>query len=143
MNHGDRHTRAWTLLAGALAVHVIDEALTGFLDFYNPLVLRMRETLGWWPMPTFTFGVWLTGLAVLVLVLFLLAPIIRRGGPAVTAMSWLFATIMFFNGVGHLAGSLYFERWLPGATSAPLLLITSVMLARATIARRGMGPDFL
>lgn len=130
------------LLAGALAIHVIDETLTGFLDFYNPLVLRMREILGWWPMPAFTFGVWLTGLALLVLALFLLAPIVRRGGPAVIVMSWLLATIMFLNGVAHLAGSIYFERWLPGATSAPLLLITSVMLARATMSRirRDIGP---
>jgi hypothetical protein len=37
---------------------------------------------------------------------------------------------MFLNGVGHLAGSIYFDRWLPGATSAPLLLIASVMLGQ-------------
>jgi hypothetical protein len=42
---------------------------------------------------------------------------------------------MFMNGVGHLAGSVYFERWLPGATSAPLLLITSIGLGRA-VSRR-------
>jgi hypothetical protein len=43
---------------------------------------------------------------------------------------------MFLNGLGHLGGSLYFQRWLPGATSAPLLLVASVMLARATWMRR-------
>ena len=37
-----RHLRAWRLLVGALAPHVLDEALTGFLDFYNPLVLSIR-----------------------------------------------------------------------------------------------------
>src|SRR5262245_56259557 len=45
---------AWVLLWTALAVHVTDEALTGFLSVYNPTVralqarfwLRPRHTLG-------------------------------------------------------------------------------------------------
>ena len=36
------------------------------------------------------------------------------------------------TGSGHLAGSVYWDRWLPGATSAPLLLVASLLLARAT-----------
>jgi len=127
-----RHMRAWLLLAGALAAHVADEALTGFLDFYNPLVLRIRAELPWFPMPTFTFGVWLAGLVALVLVLVMLAPAVRRGATGTRLASWVLSVIMLFNGIGHLAGSVYFQRWLPGATSAPLLLAASVFLARAT-----------
>jgi hypothetical protein len=51
---------------------------------------------------------------------------------------WVLAVIMFMNGVGHLAGSVYFGRWLPGATTAPLLLITSFALARAVWRRLGL-----
>jgi hypothetical protein len=47
------------------------------------------------------------------------------------------AVIMFMNGAGHLAGSAYFQRWLPGATTAPLLLVTSLALARAVWRRSG------
>lgn len=131
-----RHMRAWLLLVAALALHVIDEASTGFLDFYNPLVLRIRSQVPWFPMPTFTFGVWLAGLVLLVTVLAGLAPAVRRGGVVVWVLSWLFSAIMFMNGLGHLAGSLYFWRWLPGATSAPLLLAASVLLANATTRAR-------
>ena len=46
---------AWIWIWAALALHVADEALNGFLYIYNPTVLAMREKLGWWPMPTFTF----------------------------------------------------------------------------------------
>jgi hypothetical protein len=127
--------RAWLALVGALALHVVDEAATDFLGFYNPLVLAIRSRVGWFPMPTFTFGVWLAGLAALVAVLALLAPAVRRGGSGTRAASWIFATLMFLNGLGHLAGSLYFERWLPGATTAPLLLLASAMLARSTYGR--------
>ena len=127
--------RAWLFLVAALAVHVADEALTGFLDFYNPLVLSLRERIWWFPMPTFTFGVWLAGLIFAVAALALATPLIRRGGRAAIAVSCALAVVMFLNGAGHLAGSLYFDRWLPGATSSPLLLVASVMLARQALRR--------
>ena len=127
-----RHMHAWLLLVGALAVHVVDEAATDFLGFYNPLVLSIRRHIPWFPMPTFTFGVWLAGLLVLVLVLAAFAPAVRRGAKATQFVSWLLSAILFINGLGHLVGSLYFGRWLPGATSAPLLLGASVLLAWAT-----------
>jgi hypothetical protein len=134
-----RHVRAWLLLTAALALHVLDEALTGFLDFYNPLVLSARSQIPWFPMPTFTFGVWIGGLVLLVLVLALLGPVVRRGGFAIRLASWVLSVIMFMNGLGHLAGSLYFQTWLPGATSAPFLLAASLLLARATWQRAGSG----
>ena len=131
-----RRARAWLVLVGVLGLHVVDEALTDFLDFYNPLVLRIREQMAWFPMPTFTFNVWLTGLIAASVVLALLTPAIRGGSLPARLASYAFSALMFANGLGHLGGSLYFQRWLPGATSAPLLLIASVMLARAT-GRRG------
>ena len=130
-----RHARAWLLLVAALALHVADEALTHFLEFYNPLVLRIRSRIAWFPMPTFEFDAWLTGLILVVIILGLLTPLVRRGAVGTRLASWILAVIMFFNGLGHLVGSAYFQRWLPGATSAPLLLVASVMLARATRAR--------
>lgn len=135
-----RHMRAWLLLVGAFAVHVVDEALTNFLEFYNPLVLSIRSQIPWFPMPTFTFAVWFAGLIVLVLVLGFLAPAVRRGAVATGLASWMFSVIMFMNGLGHLAGSIYFDRWLPGATSAPLLLAASLLLAYVTWERQRSGP---
>ena len=131
-----RHVRAWHYLTAALALHVADEALTGFLDFFNPLILSIRERVAWFPMPTFTFGPWLAGLTILVLTLALLSPWIRKGGAGPAAASWIFSVIMLLNGIGHLLGSAYFGRWLPGATSAPLLLVAGVMLAQRTLERQ-------
>jgi len=131
-----RHMQAWLLLVAALVVHVVDEALTDFLDFYNPLVLSIRSQVPWFPMPVFTFLMWLAGLVVLVLVLAGLAPAVRLGVTGTQLASWVLSAIMFLNGVGHLAGSVYFQRWLPGATSAPLLLVASLVLARATSRRQ-------
>ena len=124
-----RHANAWRILAIVLGLHVADEALTGFLDFYNPLVLSFRPEWSRFP-PTFDFDAWLGGLIVLVIVLLLLTPWIRSGGSGPRVASWIFAVIMFVNGCAHLLGSAYFSRWLPGATTGPLLLGASVYLAR-------------
>jgi len=129
------HQRAWFLLVGALAIHITDEALTGFLEFYNPLVLSIRSRVPWFPMPTFTFRSWLGGLAALVLVLVALGWPVRRGAPGTRVASWALVSIMFLNGLAHLGGSVYFRQWLPGTTSAPLLLACSVLLGRRTWAR--------
>jgi hypothetical protein len=132
-----RHMQTWFVLVSALAVHIVDEAVTDFLGFYNPLVQGIRSRIPWFPMPTFTFGVWLAGLIALVLLLALLGPVVRRGAAGTRLASWVLSGIMFLNGLGHLTGSLYFHRWLPGATSAPLLLVASVLLARSTWQRKG------
>ena len=127
-----RHLRGWFFLVGALAVHVIDEAMPGFLGFYSPLVRSIRSRVPWFPMPTFTFGIWLAGLTAGVLLLVLLAQAVHRNASGTRLASWLLSGIMFLNGLGHLGGSLFFRRWLPGTTSAPLLLFGSILLARRT-----------
>jgi hypothetical protein len=45
-------------------MHVADEAATVFLSIYNPTATALREKLGYWPMPNFTFESSLTGLVV-------------------------------------------------------------------------------
>ena len=44
---------AWIALCLAFALHVIDEASTGFLSVYNPTVLALRAKLGFWPHADF------------------------------------------------------------------------------------------
>jgi hypothetical protein len=127
-----RHLQAWLLLVAALATHVIDEAANEFLGFYNPLVRSIRARVAWFPMPTFTFGIWLAGLALLVIVLALMSRAVRQGAMGTRQASWALAVIMFLNGVGHLGGSFFFQRWLPGTSSAPLLVGASIWLALRT-----------
>jgi hypothetical protein len=111
---------------------LLDEALTGFLALYNPIVRQARAVLGWWPMPEFTFGVWLTGLIVLVGVLLALSPFAFRGAPAMRVAAYPYATIMLLNGIGHLGASVYLGRWAPGATTAPLLIVSSLWLFKCS-----------
>jgi hypothetical protein len=136
-----RFGRAWLALTAVLAAHVLDEALTDFLSVYNPIVRAARARYPWFPMPTFTFGPWITGLAILVLLLVALAPLAYARNPIVRAASYPFGVIMLLNGIGHLAGSLYFGRWMPGATTAPFLIVTSIGLLAAARGRGQKGHE--
>jgi len=135
-----RHGWAWVALTAALAAHVADEALNDFLSIYNPTVEAMRERLPWWPMPTFTFGVWLGGLIAAVILLFLVSRFVFQGRRAMVPLSYVYAGIMLLNGCGHFLGSVYMRGAMPGVYSAPLLIAASVWLAmsanRASESRR-------
>jgi hypothetical protein len=140
---------AWILLCLALAIHVLDEALTGFLKVYNPTVLALRQRLGYWPMPPFEFRNWLTGLIVLVVILLALSPFAFRGARAFRPFFYLFAILMLANGLGHIAAtilgqtvsSVHFARPAPGFYSAPLLLAGSIysllQLRKTRVSREG------
>jgi hypothetical protein len=117
-------------MAVTIALHVTDEAATDFLSVYNPAVRTIRARLPLLPLPTFTFGVWLAGLILGILLLLALSPLAFRGRRWVIWASFPLAVLMFGNGLGHIGGSCYLGRLMPGVYSAPLLLIASVWLFR-------------
>jgi hypothetical protein len=142
---GRRTRTAWLCLVFALALHVVDEAMTGFLGVYNPTVHVLRERLGWFPMPIFRFEVWVIGLVTLVLVLALATPLVERGPRISRVLANGVAGLMVLNGLAHIAGSVLgrtvpevqFERPMPGFWSSPVLItaaISFIMVGRARAA---------
>jgi hypothetical protein len=117
-------------MAVVIALHVTDEAATDFLSVYNPAVYAIRARLPFLPLPTFTFRVWLTGLILGILLLLALSPLAFRGRRWTVWAAFPLAILMFGNGLGHLGGSVYLGRLMPGVYSAPLLLIASAWLLR-------------
>jgi len=123
---------AWLALAAAIAVHVADEALTGFLGVYNPAVRRIRAILPWLPLPTFTFPIWIAGLGAGIALLLALGPAAFRGAHWVVVAAVPLSVIMIGNGLGHLGSSAYMRRLMPGVYSSPLLIAAAVLaLVRA------------
>lgn len=128
--------RAWLALCLALAVHVTDEALTGFLNVYNPTVMVLKQRAPWLPLPEFTFGLWLGGLIVGVVLLALLSPFLLSGARWVRPVAWVLAALMIANGLAHAAGTVLgrtvgevtFDRPMPGFYSSPLLIAASIYL---------------
>jgi len=136
MEPGRRLGIAWVALCGALALHVVDEAATDFLSVYNRAVRAIREQAPFLPLPTFTFDVWLGGLILGIIALFSLAPLAFRRNRWVMRAAYPFAVLMFANGIGHIAGSLYLGRLMPGVYSSPLLLIASAHLFTCALRQR-------
>ncbi len=132
----NRNALAWVLMVCAGAIHVADEAAHGFLSFYNPLVRDLRESLGFWPMPTFSFGAWLGGLIVAVVISLLVTPIVARGRRIIRVVATVIGIVMVFNALAHMLGSVYFGYLLPGFWSSPVLLVTAVY-----VAIRGFGKE--
>ncbi len=124
---------AWFALCVAFAVHILDEASTGFLAVYNPTVTTLRTHWGWFPMPPFEFKEWLGGLIIGCLVLFCLTPVAARGMNGLRPVAWIYAGMMMLNGLGHTlftilghtVSSVTFARPAPGFYSSPLLLAAS------------------
>lgn len=127
---------AWFALCVAFALHILDEATTGFLAVYNPTVTILRQRWGWFPMPAFEFRSWLAMLILACGVLFCLTPIAARGMPGLRPLAWIYAVIMFLNGLshslfsilGHTVASVRFSRPAPGFYSSPILFVASVWL---------------
>jgi NO-binding membrane sensor protein with MHYT domain len=126
---------AWLGMAAALAVHVADEALTGFLSVYNPTVLALRAKVGFFPMPTFDFRTWLTSLLIGIVGFALLAPVAFRGARWTRPILYFVAIVLgIANALGHIGGtiagrtveSVHFARPAPGFYSSPILIAAAV-----------------
>lgn len=128
-NHAARRLGiAWLALTGAVAVHVWDEAANDFLSVYNPTVTALRERLGWFPMPNFTYDVWLNGLIFGVGMLAVLSLGAFAGWRGMRWLAYGYGTLMLLNAAAHLVLPLVAGRFIPGVYSAPLLLAASVWL---------------
>ncbi|MFQ6112910.1 MAG: HXXEE domain-containing protein [bacterium] len=123
---------AWLALCLSLAVHVIDETLTGFLSVYNPIVLSIRKQWPFIRLPTFTLEVWLVGLIIAFFVLLSLSPFAFRRAKWIGPLCYVFGIVMLFNGLLHIAGSFYLGESMPGLYSSPLLLVSSLYLLVTT-----------
>jgi hypothetical protein len=119
---------AWIGLALALALHVTDEALTGFLPLYNRIVTDLKGQHSWIPIPTFTFPVWIFGLGLGILLLLALTPLAARGKRPIRVIAMLLGVIMMGNALVHMGASIYWGKAAPGVYSSPVLLLAAGML---------------
>jgi hypothetical protein len=130
---------AWVALALALGLHVTDEALTGFLPFYNSLVESIRAEHPSVVLPTFTFPVWLAGLILGILLLLALTLFVSRGARWIRVASVILGVLMTGNAVGHIAASVYWSKLVPGVYSSPLLFIASIALVVTALRAKVRG----
>jgi len=127
---------AWFALCVAFALHIVDEASSGFLAVYNPTVTILRGRWGWFPTGTFEFGDWLAALVAACGVLFFLTPVAGRGMSGLRPLAWVYAVLMFLSGLGsdvfsilgHTVAAVTVPRPGPGFYSSPFLFVASLWL---------------
>ena len=109
-------------------MHVIDEAIFNFLPFYNSVVMNAKEKFSFFPFPDFTYQTWLSGLIILLIILYFLSIFAFQLKRWIIFSSLFFSVIMFLNGVLHIVASIYFNRPIGGVYSSPILIIASILL---------------
>jgi hypothetical protein len=127
---------AWLLLCLAFVAHVVDEALTDFLSYFNATVLTLHGHFPWFPRMDMEFRAWITALIVANAVLLLLTPFAYRNARLLRPLAYFFAAVMLVNAMGHtlttLRGqtvpSVHFSGPAPGFYSSPLLFAAATYL---------------
>lgn len=127
---------AWLILCAAFALHILDEALTGFLNVYNPTVVALRQTFSWFRIPTFEFNEWLWGLVSITVIVFTCSPAFFKQKRWAVPLGYFFAVVNILNAMGHFLGTLLgrtvpsvtFSRPAPGFYSSPFLLAACIWL---------------
>jgi len=112
----------------AFGLHVIDEAATHFLDWYNPIASRIRARLPIPFPPTFSFWPWFLGLLAVTAILFALIPLAISQDRTIAWIAIAVGVINVGNGLLHIVASMRYGRRVPGVISAPLLLACAAWL---------------
>jgi Protein of unknown function with HXXEE motif len=125
-----RIERQFWLLALAQAAHSIEEMASGLYDFFWIATGRLHAMF-----PSFSqFRMAPTTFAVInmtiIAVLFGAVPFVAARHPAAIGLAWIAAVVEILNGSGHLAGTVVFSGYVPGALTAPFLLWTGVLVLR-------------
>jgi hypothetical protein len=135
MNVGDRDQRFgiyWLAFGYTLALHVLDEAGHDFLSVYNPNALAIRRLLPFMPVPVFTFQQWIGSLLCALGIWLALAPLAFRGLKWLRRLAIPVAILAGIgNALGHILSSIYMRRFMPGVYSAPLILLSGIVLLRS------------
>jgi len=124
---------AWFAMAIAFGFHVIDEAATNFLAWYNPAALRIRERIGIPFPPTFTFWPWFLGLLAISIILIDLTPLAAAYDRRVIWLAIVLGLVNIANGLLHIVAWIRLKRRVPGLVSAPLLLVCATWLVVAAL----------
>jgi hypothetical protein len=105
------------VLTAALVAHLIEEVSAGF---------RTRFPLGPMPKPIF-IGV------NIVIYTYCGATLIlaTRGHPMAIHLSWILASVMLLNGLGHLGIMITRRDYFPGGFTAIFVLVASLLLMAA------------
>jgi hypothetical protein len=128
MRKFDAWTMAWLFGCIAFAIHIAEEVAYGSFGVYADFNVFVNTLFPWFDLPPYKYEVWLTNLIGAAVLLFAFTWLVHvKRGPMRLA-SYLFATFLTLNGVGHLYAALTMSVYFPGAVTASLMVIAGLVL---------------
>lgn len=120
----------YLLLGVAQAAHSIEEMRSRLYEFFWTVTGALHSTFPSFPqfrMEADTFASINMGL-----IAFLLAtvPFVRAGRSWALGLAGVVGLVEVLNGIAHLSAAVVFGGYVPGAASAPLLLLLGVFVLR-------------
>lgn len=101
-------------------------------DFFPIATARIHEAIPAFPVvPAVSAGTFAVNNMVIIAVLLGAVPFLYERRKGAVALAWVVACVEILNGIGHLAGAILFRGYVPGAVTAPLLILAGVWLIRA------------
>ena len=136
----DRLTSAYWLLGLSQAAHSIEEMRMRLYDFFwvatgrlheiFPAVTQLRMRAETFALLNMTFITVLLGTV----------PAVRARRPPALVLAGLAGVIEVLNGLGHIAGAIWFRGYVPGVATAPFLFVSGFLVLRELGRSRGESP---
>lgn len=126
----------YLLLGLAQASHSIEEMRTHLYEFFWTVTGLLHSAVPGFPQFRMSPETFATINMTLIAALLSTVPAVSAGRRWAVFLAGVVGVIEVLNGIGHLSGAVYFGGYVPGAVSAPLLLLLGIFLLRE-LARPG------
>jgi len=120
----------YLLLGVAQAAHSIEEMRTHLYEFFWTVTGLLHRAVPAFPQFRWQADTFAVVNMALIALLLGTVPFVEAGKRWALALAWVAGVVETLNGIGHLSGALYFGSYVPGAASAPLLLLLGIVLLR-------------
>lgn len=128
MRRFDGWTMAWLFGCVVFAAHIAEEIAYGSFGVYSDFNVFVNTLFPSFELPPYKYEVWLTNLIGAAVLLFALTWLVYAKRGPMRIASYLFATFLTLNGIGHLYAALSMTTYFPGAVSANLMLVAGLVL---------------
>lgn len=131
MRNFDRWTWGWLFGCIAFAIHIAEEVAYGSFGVYADFNVFMNTLFPSFDLPPYKYEIWLTNLIGACVLLFVFTWLVHTKRGPMRLASYLFATFLTLNGIGHLYAALTMATYFPGAVTAAMLVLAGLGLFTA------------
>src|SRR5690348_11228336 len=125
-----RLVAVYYLLGLAQAAHSMEEMLSHLYDFFWIVTGIIHAHIAWFPQFRMAADVFGALNMSFIAVMLGTVPAVRVRKRWALLLAGVAGVIETLNGIGHLSGAVIFRGYVPGAITAPFLLVLGILLLR-------------